>query len=290
MVIRKCSVFANYSHDFIKILVRTLIPSVFAPEDNIIKEGEKSELMYFIKKGKVEIYHERTQTVFKHLHENKHFGEIGFFLNRPRTCSAKSLVFTEILHLSRFSMAQILAKRSEDYEKNKILICQASENLSVLGIKCYLCKKPGHISKNCKDFVIVLSQRELANESNNKRNKLKKKIKMQGTLNDLKKPSFLRYSTQNTFGKETNTIFKNTQNLNKKCAAYLKEGEILIYRDKINVSHYEDHSDSDSDVFKNSLSKNEFLLPNNMQFTKKFKEKRNSVVGNDYSLVSNDIQ
>ena len=78
--------------------------------------------------------------------------------------------------------------------------------------------------------------------------------------------------------------------MNKKCAAYLKEGEILIYRDKINVSHYEDHSDSDSDVFKNSLSKNEFLLPNNMQFTKKFKEKRNSVVGNDYSLVSNDIQ
>lgn len=232
-ILHKCPVFMHYSQDFLRFLIRNLDHSIFAPSDTLFKEGEKSNTIYFILSGRIEIYHESTQTSFKELEVSKYFGEIGFFLGTKRVASARALVFSELFLLSGFKMENLLRTKRNDLEIHKIFVVQCKQNMGLLGVKCYLCLKSGHIAKDCKKFVIVINQKELAKKANDKKYEFNKTISdIRNYQNDSNKLDVQRYSKEMTKGstKSIKNRFKYSELLKSKCELYLKEEKITNYK------------------------------------------------------------
>ena len=168
------AVFRIYSGSFLKYLGHQMKTEVFAPGDQIFKEGEMSNSIFYLCSGKVQIYHEATKTVFKDIKKNKYFGEISFFLDTCRTASAMCLVFSEFLILERSAFFTVLHSRPRELDLTRALIYTTGKynNLAALGVRCYLCRKMGHIAKNCTAFIYIPDQNHAA-----KRAEVKKYVK-----------------------------------------------------------------------------------------------------------------
>lgn len=143
----------NFSAGVLAQLTKILKMSTFGPNDGVIEEGEMERVLYFIIDGKVTVYHSRSSTSFKSLKKNKRFGEIGFFSGLPRTASVISVDFTELFYLdwkdlmSAFEKAPDAKIAAESIEKK----CK-TRDYSDIDIKCFLCKKKGHIVRECNSM------------------------------------------------------------------------------------------------------------------------------------------
>jgi Cyclic nucleotide-binding domain/Ion transport protein/Zinc knuckle len=200
--------FRSYNGSFLKYLGQQMKNEVFAPGDLIFKEGEMTNDIYFLCSGKVQIYHESTKTVFKDIKKNKYFGEIAFFLNKARSSSAMCLEFAEFLTLDRNSFFDVLNSRPKETEITKVIICYTEKynNLSLLGIRCYLCRKLGHIARNCKSFIYIPDKLHFAKRAESKKymNEIRVKDSSVGTefqRKNLNCNYFNNYGLHNTHGK-----------------------------------------------------------------------------------------
>ena len=128
---------------------------MYGPEDIIIKQNENSNDIYFILEGNIEIFHYLCLTKFKVLSKSGYFGEIGFFLNIPRTASAKSRNFSELFALTRDDFLEMIKTMPKDKEKFEIIERNfINYGISVLKLKCYLCHRDDHISLSCDRYLI----------------------------------------------------------------------------------------------------------------------------------------
>jgi hypothetical protein len=275
--VRKCPFFKFYSFDFLRILIRSLRHAIFAPGDLIIKENDLSNSIYFILKGRVEIFHERTQTAFKELNKKRYFGEISFFLPCPRSSSARSLVFSELLTLTRYELEGIVSKRPKDYEYHRLFTMQAFSNLALLGVRCYLCNNLGHIAKDCRKFVILINKSEFVKESDNRRYSQNKKIKKNKFENETPNPLIKYFSHSNIVGTNFNPqeLYKKSERLQTRAHTYLKENILLNYRASICVNNIDDEDQDEGSIEKDSSRRNS-VLPIDKQYTSQFLIKRNS--------------
>jgi hypothetical protein len=272
-LISKCPIFQGYSLDFLRILIRMLAPSVFAPQDGIIKEGDVTCSIYFIVHGRIEIFHESTQTVFKELNKNKYFGEIAFFLKKVRTASARSLIFSEVLSISRFDFDLLLRQRPKDAEYHKLFETQAYQSLGFLEIRCYLCSAKGHIAKDCKQFVITYDRQAFVKESDNKRYNYNKRVKAPN-IEIFHSPLLLERfgnSPKKIPGLESPSY---RPSLEYKCKDYVKEENRRHYRTKINQVKADNESVSDNDE---EESRRSSILPMQNQYTSQFLRRRSSL-------------
>lgn len=231
-ILHKCPVFMHYSQDFLRFLIRHLDHSIYAPGDKIFKEGEEGDKIYFIISGRIDIYHNSTETSFKELEASKYFGEIGFFLGQKRVASARSLIFSELFYLSRHRMNKLLMTKRNDLEVHKIFILQCKDNIALLAVKCYLCLKLGHVSKDCKKFVIVIDAKELAKKSDNKRYELNKSISDIRYIQDDYKQGLGFYNKEMAKGckKSLSLRYKDAESLKDKCDLYIRENKKINYK------------------------------------------------------------
>jgi len=72
--------------------------------------------MYFINKGIVVLLQQSSQTFIYELKSNEYFGEISFFSGLPRTVSARTLAFTEMLFINSENFIEVCKEYSEEYE------------------------------------------------------------------------------------------------------------------------------------------------------------------------------
>ena len=175
-LISKCRVFLQlYNGKITQKLSKFFNTKVFSTNDTILEEGENSTQVYFIVNGKVEIFHNRTKTVYRVLASGCYFGEIGFFAKKPRTASIRCLTITECLTLKREDLDFILLKfplaaiKTEKIE----LLCKEN-NYSVLDLTCYLCHGFGHIACNCEYARISPNQMNIPQAWVNEKKKSKK--------------------------------------------------------------------------------------------------------------------
>jgi hypothetical protein len=139
----------------IKILCRSVYEEIINPNEIIISEGEEScSRMYFIEKGNVILYHEATSVILKGLGPNNYFGEIGFLLRRPRSCSVITTTFCNIYFIIYNEFISIISNNNElARQVDDLIETDRRKALEQIYAKCYYCKEASHIVSDCGSFL-----------------------------------------------------------------------------------------------------------------------------------------
>ena len=150
-ILGTCPKLGNLSEKSIAALAKNMKKESFAENDIIFEENVAGSKLYFVEKGRVDVFHMRTNTSLKELPKGSYFGEIAFFLRTIRCASIRCLEFVESLSLDRRDI-------TEDNTEVKSL-CEEMEtkcknDLSGLEVYCYSCEKLGHVALKCKSTVI----------------------------------------------------------------------------------------------------------------------------------------
>ena len=155
-IINSCSFFkldAELGKAVLSQIHRILKFETFAPKDIVFKQGETSRVLYFILSGKVDLFHQNTKYSYVTLQSRMSFGDIGFFLGRPRTTSAKCLAFTEFFSILYEEFLALIGNSQDLVRMEKLKQECEGDDFSSLFIHCYMCSKLGHIANNCKLIV-----------------------------------------------------------------------------------------------------------------------------------------
>ena len=161
-VLMTCAIFRDYPEILVGKIGMALSQEAFAPGDEIFQEGQIGTKMYFLREGKVDIFHSATGTSFSILKRKSYFGEISFYSSLHRCASARCWEFAELLTLDRVNFNTILNK----YPTTLAVVSSVMEqvrkgDLALLHIRCYLCKETGHVARKCSRAVIKGNTKEL---------------------------------------------------------------------------------------------------------------------------------
>lgn len=100
--------FRDAGPELLRDLVLELKPMLACPGEEIFKAGDKAEAMYFIERGMIEIINSSGETIVK-LDEGSFFGEMAIYHNRPRSATARAMVYSELYRLDRVSFHRAMA-------------------------------------------------------------------------------------------------------------------------------------------------------------------------------------
>ena len=143
--------FREYPGKLVGEFSKALKEEHFAPGDSIFEEGQLAYKVYFVKEGKVDVYHAATGSSFAFLRKKRFFGEIGFFSNLPRCASAACLEYAQLLTLDRAQFHVILSKYPGSFALTFSLADKVRRgDLACIYVQCYICKKLGHIARTCQ--------------------------------------------------------------------------------------------------------------------------------------------
>jgi hypothetical protein len=162
-----------------------------------------------------------------------------------------------------------------DAEIDRILKLQAHEDLSFLGVRCYLCREKGHIAKNCKQFIIIYDRSDFIRESDNVKCRYNKRMSANNKINSISSQRIRRLSL-NMMKRNTGGFITESATLNKRCSDYVKETNVKNYKAKvINVKESSESLEEEPD-------RHFSILPIRSQYTNHFLMKRHSVSESSY--------
>jgi len=154
-VIKSCPSFEGLEMHFIGQLSKLLETETFAPGDVIFESGEVSTTLYFIQNGRVDVYHQVTNSSFRELRSKQFFGEIAFFTEKPRCASVRCMDFVDLFGLQRRDLEQVAEKFPVSKEKIELMTKRCLYgDLSALHIRCYICKELGHTASKCSRILV----------------------------------------------------------------------------------------------------------------------------------------
>lgn len=270
-------IFQNYSPGFIKFIGFSMRIQIFSRGDLVLLEGEKGNSIFFIINGSVDIYNQNTKTIYKTLNNSKSFGELGFFVGTCRSASARCDSFTELVSLDRETFNRLLNDHPSEQIITKEVLKRAEKDLSILGIKCFLCKRLTHIAKDCKEHLIKIQKDRIIKKAVLKRNTLgMKKINLAYTIDKkfirpLHDSDLIRkYSVVNVKRQDLIMVdnMKNTS-LTRKAKGYVNRLNVLL---PVSGKKLKLIEDSDSDKEKSDC--NEFILPKSQRYIQNFIDSR----------------
>lgn len=109
--IKKVTIFNALSAEDAKEIARYLSPAVFSKKEFIFSEGDPSEWLYIVKKGKVKITKlssEGKELILEIVPPNEIFGGIAVVRGFPYPANAVAMEDTEVLKMSRKNLLSIL--------------------------------------------------------------------------------------------------------------------------------------------------------------------------------------
>ncbi|MGK7920758.1 MAG: ion transporter [Trichodesmium sp.] len=107
-VIEKVPIFQGANTQFVEEIVMVLKPEIFPPNEYIIREGNWGHEMYFIKRGLVQAFSEKTGTIYRNMGEGAFFGEIALIYEQKRTASIITLTYCELFILEKDDFKKVL--------------------------------------------------------------------------------------------------------------------------------------------------------------------------------------
>lgn len=164
-VMAEVGTFGRFEGAFRSQLAKYMETEIFAPDDVIFQSGDSQNVLYFIEKGKVELFHQETAYQFvclkvKDRQKGDNFGEIAFFTGRPRCTSAKCLKFSGLLALNRTAMMSIMTPATL-LTLNQTMDLYLSKQHEQLGLKCYCCGAAQHIAPECPEAIIHIDREKI---------------------------------------------------------------------------------------------------------------------------------
>ena len=279
-ILIKIEPFSRYSKPCLKSLGEKLNIQIFAPRDAIFQESELSTSLYFIISGNVEITHSRTGTIFAVLSHGNQFGELGFFLNNPRSASAISSGYSELFCMTQYDFLRTINTMPKDKAVTEVMLRNCKNyGLVAMSTKCYLCKQIGHIASGCPKSIIKVSVEKIMDNYFNKIHR-KAYIKRQTDTN-LKHSNnatiFNRFSIENVKGKEFNLaeVYKRPR-----MSRFMKQADCWAnYKKK----KYITDSDSESSSYSEHFSEN--LEPPKVAINRSRKERTSTIfVSNNFEV------
>ena len=109
--IKKVSIFNALSSEDIKEISRYLIPDTFTKKEFIFSEGDPSEWLFVVKKGKVKITklsHEGKELILEIVPSHEIFGGIAVVRGFPYPANAVAMEDTEVLKMSRKNLLSVM--------------------------------------------------------------------------------------------------------------------------------------------------------------------------------------
>jgi hypothetical protein len=118
-LLSKVPLFQDADSGFIEDLIVKLKPRILPPNDYIIREEQIGQEMYFIKRGEVEAFSEKTGRVYRQMSAGSFFGEIALIYSSRRTASVKTLTYCELFVLYKDDFEQVLNNYPQFSERVK---------------------------------------------------------------------------------------------------------------------------------------------------------------------------
>ncbi|MDE5068061.1 MAG: ion transporter [Trichodesmium sp. St16_bin4-tuft] len=107
-VIEKVPIFQGSTSHFVEEIVIALKPEIVPPNEYIIREGNLGNEMYFIKRGLVQVFSEKTGSIYRTMEAGTFFGEISLVYEKRRTASIITLTYCELFILYKDDFKKIL--------------------------------------------------------------------------------------------------------------------------------------------------------------------------------------
>ena len=118
-IIEKVPLFEGASPELIKDAVMALRSEILPPNEYIIREGHLGHEMYFVQRGEVQAFSEKTGKIYRNMGAGTFFGEIALVLSSRRTASIKSLTYCELFVLYKEDFDRVLSNYPEFAEEVK---------------------------------------------------------------------------------------------------------------------------------------------------------------------------
>ncbi|MGC9525818.1 MAG: ion transporter [Limnospira sp.] len=118
-LLEKVPLFQNADPCCIEALVVRLKPRILPPNDYIIREEQLGHEMYFIRRGEVQAFSEKTGKVYRTMSDGAFFGEISLLYSSRRTASVKTLTYCELFVLLKEDFDSVLENYPRFSEKVK---------------------------------------------------------------------------------------------------------------------------------------------------------------------------
>ncbi len=107
-VIEKVPIFQSATPNFVGEIVMALKPEILPPHEYIIREGKWGHEMYFIRRGSVKAFSEKTGITYRIMGQGTFFGEIALLYEKRRTASVQTLTYCELFVLNKDDFKKVL--------------------------------------------------------------------------------------------------------------------------------------------------------------------------------------
>ncbi|HAN74275.1 MAG TPA: cyclic nucleotide-binding protein [Planktothrix sp. UBA10369] len=118
-LLEKVPLFQNAEPCFIEDLIIKLKPRILPPNDYVIREEQIGHEMYFVKRGQLQAFSEKTGKVYTVMAAGSFFGEIALIYDSRRTASVKTLTYCELFVLYKEDFNKVLENYPQFSKKVK---------------------------------------------------------------------------------------------------------------------------------------------------------------------------
>jgi len=119
-LLRRMPLFATMDEGEVNLLCSQLKPERYSPGQAIIRQGERGDKFYIIRRGHVEVSvrgEQGASQVVNQLDRGGYFGELALLRDAPRKATCRATVPTEVLSLSRQGFERLVRARFALWEK-----------------------------------------------------------------------------------------------------------------------------------------------------------------------------
>ncbi len=118
-IIEKVPLFEGASSKLIEDIVMALKSEILPPDIYVIQEGHLGHEMYFLQRGEVQAFSEKTGKIYRNMGAGTFFGEIALVYSGRRTAAIKTLSYCELFVLYKEDFDKVLANYPEFAEEVK---------------------------------------------------------------------------------------------------------------------------------------------------------------------------
>jgi voltage-gated potassium channel len=108
-ILRRVPLFERASETFLRELVLHFVPVVCVPGQIVVRRGEMGHRIYFINRGRVEVWSNDDSEVIAFLGDGDFFGEMALLTSRPRANTVRALEYCNLYALDRDKFDRVLA-------------------------------------------------------------------------------------------------------------------------------------------------------------------------------------